>query len=395
MRIGLLLVPVLAMAQEVPAGTGIFIRLTSSVSTRSSRVADSVEAVVIAPVFSNGRAVIAAGAVVHGTVKKVAQPSGSDERAALLVAFNELEIAGARRAIAARVADVDNAREKVDENGQIEGILAAETITGQLDAGLDKLSDQYSGFASILSAAKRAVFQEASTDISYPRGVEMTLKLTKPLVVPPIGILGPPAWPPADFNILTQFISHEPFQTAAQNPPKPSDLTNLLLIATEDALRRAFTEAGWSGAASLNPLSKIETVRALAEGRGYSEAPVSVLLLDGKPPDMVFEKTTDTFARRHHLRIWRRPGTVAGRPVWAVAATHDIGIDFSEDEHTFIHRIDSQIDHEREKVVNDLLFTGRVKACEHADRAAVPRQTRNATGDSIETDRRIAVLLLD
>jgi hypothetical protein len=144
----------------------------------------------------------------------------------------------------------------------------------------------------------------------------------------------------------------------------------------------------------LNPLSKFETLRALAEDRGYSEAPVSVLLLDGKPPDLVFEKTNDTFARRHHLRIWRRPGNFRGKPVWAVAATHDIGIDFSEAERTFIHRIDSQIDRERDKVVNDLLFAGHVEAFDLVERPAVPRQGRNATGDNLETDGRIAVLLL-
>jgi len=118
-------------------------------------------------------------------------------------------------------------------------------------------------------------------------------------------------------------------------------------------------------------------------------------MLDGKPPDLVFEKTNDTFARRHHLRIWRRPGTVGGKPVWAVAATHDIGISFAEAERTFIHRIDPHIDGEREKVVNDLLFAGHVRAFGLVDRPQVPRQARNATGDSIETDGRVAVLLLD
>jgi hypothetical protein len=396
---------VLAMAQEVPAGTEISIRLSSPVSTKSSKAADPVEAVVIAPVFvppvlvpplpANGRAAIPSGISVHGTVEKAAQSSAPDQRATLLLTFTSLEIDGAIRTMAARVSSVDNAREKVDEQGQIDGILAAETITGRLDAGLDKLSNEYSGFASVLSAAKNAAFHEASTDIVYPRGVEMTLTLTKPLTVPPVRISSPPAWPAASRKVLLHRISREPFQTTAQRPPAPSDLTNLLLVATEDALRRAFTEAGWSGAASVNPLSKFETLRALAEDRGYDEAPVSVLLLDGKPPDLVFEKTNDTFARRHHLRIWRRPGTVGGKPVWAVAATHDTGIDFSEADRTFIHRIDPQIDREREKVVNDLLFTGRVKAFDLVDRPAVPRQNRNATGDRIESDGRIAIMLLD
>jgi hypothetical protein len=385
----------LAMAQVLPVGTEISIRLTGSVSTTSAKAADPVAAVVIAPAMVQGRAAIAAGAVVHGTVEKVTPSSAPDVRAALLLAFHEMVVAGQTLQIAAQVSAVDNAREKVDPQGQINGILASETITGQLDAELDKLSDHYGGFASVLSAAEKAVLQKVSADISYSPGVEMTLRLTKALAVPPVRISGPPAWPSGGWSLLFRLIGREPFQTTAQNPPKPSDLTNLLLAATEDELRRAFSEAGWSGAARLNRLSKFETLRALADDRGYDEAPVSILLLDGKPPDVVFEKTNDTFARRHHLRIWRRDGAIAGKPVWLVAATHDTGINFSEAQRNFIHRIDSQIDRERDKVVNDLLFTGRVKGFELVDRPQVPRVTQNATGDRIETDGRIAVLLLD
>jgi len=388
--------PVLAMAQQAPAGTRVSIRLKSAVSSRSSKPADPVEAVVIAPAVANGRTVIAAGAVVRGTVEKVSQSSAAGERAALLLRFTSLETGGDRRAIVGRVESVDNARETVDDQGQINGILARETVSGRLDAGLGKLGEEYTGFADVLSAAKNAVFQQASTDISYPPGVEMMLLLAEPLDLPPgkTRAPAPGARPFAGGAALAQRVGREPFQTVAQRPPQPSDITNLLLVATEDALRRAFTEAGWSAAAKLNPPSKFEAVRALAEDRGYSEAPVFVLLLDGKPPDLVFEKTNNTFARRHHLRIWRRPGNLRGKPVWAVAATHDLGIDFSEAEHTFIHRIDSQIDRERDKVVDDLLFTGRVEALDLVERPAVPRRGRNATGDNLETDGRMAVLML-
>src|ERR1035438_6496503 len=99
-----------------------------------------------------------------------------------------------------------------------------------------------------------------------------------------------------------------------------------------------------------------------AEDRGYSEAPVSILYRDGHPPEMVFEKLNNTFSKRDHLRIWLRPDRYQGRPAWVCAATHDTGIDFSAKDRTFIHKIDSQIDMERSKVVNDLLLTGKVQS---------------------------------
>src|SRR6185369_3002345 len=166
----------------------------------------------------------------------------------------------------------------------------------------------------------------------------------------------------------------EPFQTVAENPPKPSDITNLMLIGTAEQVKQVFATAGWTTPAELNATAKFETVRAIAENRGYNEAPVSVLLLEGKPPDLVFQKLNNTFAKRHHLRVWLRPSTFEGKPVWVVAATHDTGISFSEQNRTFIHKIDSQIDRERAKVVNDLLFTGHVQSVALVDRPEVPQK---------------------
>jgi hypothetical protein len=45
-------------------------------------------------------------------------------------------------------------------------------------------------------------------------------------------------------------------------------------------------------------------------------------------------------------------------------------------------------------VVNDLIFGGRVRGLALIDRPAVPKETRNATGDAVKTDGRMAVLLL-
>jgi len=122
------------------------------------------------------------------------------------------------------------------------------------------------------------------------------------------------------------------------------------------------------------------------------EGPVSTLLLEGRPPDLVFQKQNNTFASRHHLRIWHWPETFHGKEVWVCAATHDIGIDFSQRDYTSIHRVDPQIDRERAKVVNDLLFTGKVRALALVERPEAPTSGQNATGDAFKTDGRMAVL---
>jgi hypothetical protein len=130
----------------------------------------------------------------------------------------------------------------------------------------------------------------------------------------------------------------------------------------------------------------------MAEMRGYQEAPVSVLLLDGRAPDLVFEKTNDTFAARHHMRIWQRPGQFGGQEIWVCSATHDTGISFSDESRTFIHKIDPNIDLERAKVVNDLLLTGLVRGLSLVERSGLPQNMSNATGDALKTDGSMAVV---
>lgn len=84
-----------------------------------------------------------------------------------------------------------------------------------------------------------------------------------------------------------------------------------------------------------------------------------------------------------------------GKTVWVCAATDDIGIEFSPENWTFIHKIDSKIDRERAKVVNDLLLTGRVKELALVERVAAPQKGMNATGDEIETVGAMAMLVVE
>jgi len=228
-------------------------------------------------------------------------------------------------------------------------------------------------------------------NIDYEPGVEMTIELTKPLTwTASAGGLNAKSIEPADD--LSRLVNAQPFRTFSEKPPKPSDMTNLMFLGSQQDIENAFQKAGWSPAAQLNSKSKLETFRAMAELRGYQEAPVSTLLLEGQPPDLVFEKLNNTFAARHHLRIWRRPERFHGKEVWVCSATHDTGIDYSEQNRTFIHKVDTQIDRERAKVVSDLLFTGLVQGIALVERPNVPTELFNATGDALETDGKMAVI---
>jgi hypothetical protein len=393
MRFGIgLLIMGTACAVQVPSGTQMQIRLTGAVNTASAKVDQTFDAVVIAPVVAGKQIVIAAGVRVKGHVKEVKAAVNPDDQAVLALGFDQISDSRGRKAlVAARLVGVDNARESIDKDGRILGIIASQTGSGRLDQGINKVTEKYSGLGELLGTIKQAVVKETDANIDYQAGVEMTIEVTKPLnwtgdaAGPNVRAVEPQTELPA-------LVNRQPFRTNAAKPPKESDITNILFLGRRQDLENAFQEAGWSAAEQLNAKSKFETFRAMVEQRGYKEAPVSVLYLDGRAPDLVFQKQNDTFNSRHHLRIWRRPEEFHGKDVWVGSATHDTGIDFSEENRTFVHKVDGDIDHERAKVVNDLLFTGLVNGLSLVDRPAVPVSLFNATGDKIETDGRMVVI---
>lgn len=388
----LLAVTGLAAAARIPTGAQIQIRLSTEINTSTAKAGDSFQALVIAPVVVEGRVAMAAGATLAGHVKESTAAVNPDDQAVLALVFDEIHDASGKKAsLAAKLSGVDNARESLDTDGKIQGIVASKTGSGRLDQGINKVSEKYPSFAELLGTVKQAVLKDADANIDFKAGVEMTIALTKPLdwtgavTMPDIASIEPQ-------DQLFRLVNSEPFRTATQKDQSPSDLTSLMFLGSRQQIEDAFQMAGWSPAAKLNDQSKLETFRAMAEMRGYQEAPVSVLLLEGRPPDLVFEKLNDTFAARHHVRIWRRPGQFNGKDIWVCSATHDTGISFSEENRTFIHKIDPQIDLERAKVVNDLLLTTLVRGLSLVDRNGLPQSMSNATGDALKTDGGMAVV---
>jgi hypothetical protein len=293
------------------------------------------------------------------------------------------------------IIEVENAREKLLADGTIVGIRATDSY-GHRATGMVSSAAAIDPMLMLFAfAASSAVLRFPDAEIVYPGGTEVRLKLLKPLQLAnaPSASLAQAEEMDAERASLDLFVNELPYRTQTRAKNAPSDLTNLVFLGTRAELLQAFAAAGWKPADDRNSASDYKMVRALAENRGYAEAPVSVLLLDGKPPSFVFEKTLNTIDKRHHLRVWRIEQIWSGQTIWTAAATHDTGLGFSSRK-TLIHRVDPNIDQEREKVSDDLQFAGCARAPEMVERPRVPRVTQNGTGDRMVTDGRAAVLRL-
>ena len=172
----------------------------------------------------------------------------------------------------------------------------------------------------------------------------------------------------------------------------PSDMTNLIFLGNKQRITSSFAESHWIEADDLGVKAALKVAQATLRNTGYSSAPVSTLLLNGQPPDLVFQKSLNTFAKRHHIRIWKLKKTYKDQDVWIGAATHDIATEKSRSYTKWTHRIDPHIDRERDWIQSDLLFTGMAVAYLDVDRPHAPKKAANATGDAIVTDGKITIV---
>src|SRR5262249_53313488 len=142
------------------------VRLTRAINTSTAQVDQPVQAVVIAPVIVNGEIAVAPGVNVRGHIKEVTAAVKPEDQAVLALTFDEMSDARGNKArLDARLAGVDNARESIDKDGKILGIVAAETGSGRLDQGINKVTEKYSGLGELLGTIKQAVLKEADANI--------------------------------------------------------------------------------------------------------------------------------------------------------------------------------------------------------------------------------------
>ncbi|MGH9739713.1 MAG: LssY C-terminal domain-containing protein [Candidatus Acidiferrales bacterium] len=176
----------------------------------------------------------------------------------------------------------------------------------------------------------------------------------------------------------------------------PGDMVNVLIVGTQDELVQAFTAAGWVQVDSSVQSTVVTGLLNSLEKKDYLTMPMSTLYLFGRPQDYGFAhaEPVKVVMSRNHLRVWKSPYKVNGRPLWCVAATHDIGFERDQRNNGLTHKIDPAIDGEREYVNDTLSATGLVIARDHVTPKNPLTEAKTATGGSFHSDGRLVVLVL-
>jgi hypothetical protein len=391
-----LLVQASRKADLVPGHT-LSLRLDTPVYSDRSRTGDPITATVTYPLCKsgenidcpNGELVIPPGAKVNGTILFATKAPDKYSRPRLVLDFsNILHKDGTKSPLYARVIDVDNARETV-RNNEILGII-------QPHAG-KKMGLALAAFSAANPIAGYTIKGVSTVyglsirrEIMFPAGTDLQVQIVRPSMLRQKTVWT--GWKPLTVDAeLTKLATTAPMRTSTPGNV-PSDPTNLMFLGSQNQVIAAFGEAGWFEADNLSAKSALKVAQATLRQTGYGSAPMSTLTLGGRAPDLMFQKSLDTFAKRHHVRVWKLPKTYQGQQVWVGAATHDIATQNSAGGTKWTHRIDPHVDREREWVQTDLLFVGTGVAYVDLDRPAAPKKLSNATGDQIVTDGKIAVV---
>ena len=177
---------------------------------------------------------------------------------------------------------------------------------------------------------------------------------------------------------------------------KPGDMVNVLIVGTQDQMVQVFTTAEWVQVDKSVGNTALNAVMESLEKKDYLTMPMSTLFLFNRPQDYGFAhaEPVKVAMSRNHLRVWKSSYEVDGRPLWCVAATHDIGFERDQRNNGVTHKIDPAIDGEREYVNGTLSGTGLVVQRDHVTPADPLTSAKTATGGEFHSDGRILVLVL-
>ncbi|MBZ2198684.1 LssY C-terminal domain-containing protein [Occultella gossypii] len=172
------------------------------------------------------------------------------------------------------------------------------------------------------------------------------------------------------------------------------DPVNVGFRGRQDRIHEAMLRAGWHRADEINLTSSRRMVVSTIMRRSYPDAPVSPLYLFGRRQRFTYQQEVEgNPAKRHHVRFWpcpkgwRLPG--GHRANWLAAGTYDTAVGLNLFTLQVTHRIDADIDAERDHIVATLTAPEagndglRVK---HLKNFSTGYHARNGGGDAIRTD---------
>ena len=174
------------------------------------------------------------------------------------------------------------------------------------------------------------------------------------------------------------------------------DRINFVIVGSDEIVRSSLQAAGWITVDKSVKDTVLRGALASFSKQAYTTLPMSELKVFGRSQDYGYAQgdPVKVVAARHHFRIWRAPFTVDGRTVWVGAGTHDVGFDRDQRNGKITHRIDSDVDQEREHIGRTLSETGNVALLDYMTPKNTVKEAKTAHGQAFFSDGRTLIVYM-
>lgn len=366
----LTLIPTVVAAEESPSvpasvliksGTAVKLQFSNTISSASARKGDKVDFIVEKGVTVDGYTVVRPGEVARGSVVEVDRKRLMGMGGKVIVKLDSVELA----------------------NGEQVGLEARQRFKGgshTLRMGLAMAVT-----AAIYLPAAPVFLLAHGRDSVVLKGTELTAYTTSDVRAQTSGLL-----PPPNSSELPEMVKRLPGRVL-NGEGREGDMLNVIFAAREEDLQQAFARAGWVKVEK----SKPEIIwHLLCQRTRYTKLPMDRLYLFGRAQDYSYALPEPGYivARRHHLRIWKTGWEVDGVPLWVGAATHDVGIEFVTRKFWVFHRIDPNVDAERDFIGGNLEQTAQLTRHEYVTSAESVSGAETATGQAYYSDNRMLLM---
>jgi undecaprenyl-diphosphatase len=192
-------------------------------------------------------------------------------------------------------------------------------------------------------------------------------------------------------NVKEIFSDNQLKYTETPAGEKEEPLSFIIVVRNDAQLIEFFRQAGWLLADKVSVYSVMKIARAVLLKQSYPTAPMTPSFWNSQVNGFGFEKATDAnnARQRHHARFWKTNYlTPGGKHIYVGTASFDSGIQWG-----VVHKINPDIDAEREFLYEDLRKTKRIVQSQK-EQFVKPVLGENFFGDPFFTDGKVYIIKL-
>ncbi len=168
-------------------------------------------------------------------------------------------------------------------------------------------------------------------------------------------------------------------------------LSFIVFADSDERFIQILNQAGWLLADKVSGRTVVKLFKAGFSQQQYSQAPMTPSFWNSQVHDFGFEKPTaaDNVRQRHHVRFWKTNYiSKDGKRMYVGTASLDIGLKWG-----ITHKIEPDIDSEREFLYNDLIKTGQIIDSQKK-KFVKPNLGQNFSGDLFFTDGELYTIII-